>query len=228
MMLLNDSLTMSVENEGQEQSKDINRALNSNRTGLNKLKDQITQRARTVMTKNPPSTPTLPSPSPSTNSFSSNPVYWTEIFIERGKDLAIKDIGGTSDPYVKVFYGTEEKYITTTVAKSLNPVWNETFTVFTDDLNIPIYFRIFDHDRIGRDEAMGTAKLDLWKLPFDRLYAATLELEDEKRNDGKIGTLKISVTITPKTSEFRDEVKKKNIISFFFTKFSNQGSSYIG
>ena len=86
-------------------------------------------------------------------------------------------------------------------------MWNEKFSIFTDNLNTPLYFYLFDHDRVGRDEPMGTAKLDLWRLPFDRLYPATLDLEDEKRNDGKTGTLKINITITPKPVEFRDEVR---------------------
>jgi Ca2+-dependent lipid-binding protein len=217
-MLLNESSNMAADDEGQGQMNEINRALNASRANLNKLKDQFTQRARTVMTKAPSLTSILSTP-PTTPNTIPEPVYWTEIFIEKGKDLAVKDLNGTSDPYVKVFYGTEEKYTTNTVTKNLNPVWNEKFTIFTENLNIPLYFYIFDHDRIGRDEAMGQAKLDLWKLPFDQLYSATLELEDEKRNDGKFGTLKISITITPKTAEFRDEVANQNFDDDFYLIF---------
>jgi Ca2+-dependent lipid-binding protein len=210
-MLINESLNNTVDDEGQKQ-------ISSSRLSLNKFKDQFTQRAKTVMTKTPSLTSILTTP-PSSPNAPPDQVYWTEICIERGKDLSVKDLNGTSDPYVKVYYGTEEKYISNTVTKNLNPVWNEKFTLFTDDLNIPIYFYIFDHDRIGRDEAMGTAKLDLWRLPFDRLYAATLELEDEKRNDGKNGTLKITTTITPKPVEFRDEVKLEKKRNFHFDFF---------
>jgi Ca2+-dependent lipid-binding protein len=217
-MLINEPLTNTVEDEGQKQ-------ISSSRMSLNKFKDQITQRAKTVMTKTPSLTSILTTP-PSTPTVRDPAVYWTEICIEQGKDLAIKDLNGSSDPYVKVYYGTEEKYVSNIVAKSLNPTWNEKFTLFTDDLNIPIYFYLFDRDRIGRDETMGTAKLDLWRLPIDRLYSATLELEDEKRNDGKVGTLKITIIITPKTVEFRDEVKLKKIFVLFY--FINQGSSYFG
>jgi len=208
-MLLNDSSNMIIEDEGQGQTNEINRTINSSRMSLNKFKEQFTQRARTVMTKAPSLTSVLTTPPSSPNP--SEPVYWTEILIEKGKDLSSKDVNGTSDPYIKVFYGTEEKYTTSTVIKNLNPTWNEKFTIFTEDLYIPLYFHVFDHDRIGRDEAMGIAKLDLWKLPFDRLYAATLELTDEKRNDGKVGILKISITVTPKTVEFRNEVKNQNL-----------------
>jgi Ca2+-dependent lipid-binding protein len=185
-----------------QQTTESNRTLNSSRMNLNKLKDQITNRARTVLNKSPSLTSVL------TNTSSPEIVYWIEVCIERGKDLSIKDFTGTSDPYVKVCYNNEEKYTTNTIYKNLNPVWNEKFSFFVNDLNIPIYFNIYDYDRIGRDEPMGTTKIDLSKLPIEQVYNATLELENEKRADGKIGSLKISITITQKTSEFRDEILK--------------------
>jgi Ca2+-dependent lipid-binding protein len=199
-----------AEDEGQKQ-------ISSSRLTLNKFKDQFTQRAKTVMTKTPSLTSILTTPPSTPNA--PEPVYWTEIFIERGKDLAVKDLNGTSDPYVKVCYGIEEKYVTNIVPKSLNPIWNEKFTIFTEDLKIPIYFYIFDRDRIGRDEAMGTAKLDLERLPFERSYPAILELDDERRTDEKVGTLKVVVTITPKTTEFRDEVKFQKKTNFSYICF---------
>ena len=177
----------------------------SSGSSLNRLKDQISQRAKNVITKTESLTTMFDKPSPSPVL---EQVYWTEVRIERGKDLAVKDISGTSDPYIKIFYGSEEKYITSVVEKTLNPIWNETFTFFTDDLNIPLVFQIYDRDRIGRDETMGSVKLDLWKLPFERLYSVTLDLEDEKRDDARHGMLKIAITITPKPVEFRDEVKR--------------------
>jgi hypothetical protein len=206
-MILNESLNMSVDDDKQQhQTNELNRALNSSRASLNKFKDQLTQRAKTVIPKTQSISSMFTTPPPINNP---DQVYWTEICIERGIELSVKDIGGTSDPYVRVCYGTEEKYTTNTVTKNLNPIWNEKFTIFTHDLNVPLYFNVFDRDRIGRDESMGSAKLDLWKLPFERLYNASLELENEKRSDGKNGLVKVSVTITPKTVEFRDEVRIK-------------------
>ncbi|CAF0731605.1 unnamed protein product [Rotaria sordida] len=197
-----------------------NRTSCSNRKNLNKFKDQMAQRARTVINKSPSLTSILTNTSIKTNS--TDIVYWIELCIERGKDLSIKDFSGTSDPYVKVYYGTEEKYVTNIVYKNLNPIWNEKLTFFVHDLNIPIYFYIFDYDRIGRDESMGSTKIDLWKLPLEKTYNATLDLENEKRTDGKIGMLKISLTITPKTSEFRDEIMRS------LPKTSNRKSSLTG
>ena len=189
-----------------DEDNDTNRLINSNRQkNLNKSKDQ-TSRSRTDLNKSSSLTSifTNTSSPPNTPEF----IYWVELYIERGKDLSIKDINGTSDPYVKIYYGNDEKYITNIVHKNLNPIWNEKCSFIVYDLTIPIYFYIFDYDRIGRDESMGTTKIDLWKLPLENIYNATLELDNEKRNDGKIGSLKININITSKTSEFRDEVRK--------------------
>lgn len=134
-------------------------------------------------------------------------IYLIELCIERGKDLSIKDINGLSDPYVKIYYGTEEKYVTNIAYKNLNPIWNEKCSFFVSDLNVPIHFYVYDYDRIGRDEAMGSTKIDLWKLPLEEVYNATLDLKNEKRSDGKTGMLKISISIRQKTPEFRDEVR---------------------
>lgn len=207
-MLINDSFNGTADDEAFK-------SINTSRMSLNKFKDQFTQRTKTIMTKTPSLTSIL-----TTNTTPPPPalpehVYWTEICIERGKDLAVKDLNGSSDPYVKVYYGTDEKHRSKTISKSLNPVWNEKFSIFTDDLNIPLYFAVLDQDRLGRDEAMGRVKLDLWRLPFDQSYPATLELEDENRNDGKVGTLKVNITITPKTVEFREEVNMKNLQKVF-------------
>jgi Ca2+-dependent lipid-binding protein len=175
------------------------------------------QRTREVLNRSP----SLTSIITNTSSIVTNPeiIYWIELAIERGKDLSIKDFNGTSDPYVKVYYGTEEKFITSTIYKNLNPIWNEKVSFFVYDLNIPIYFYLFDYDRIGRDESMGSTKIDLWKLPLEKIYNTTLELENEKRTDGKIGMLQISVTITSKTSEFRDEVRIMMIDSMMIVYF---------
>ena len=198
-------MEMTIDDDGQQPLiGETTRSSSYSRMSLNKFKDQLTQRARTVLTKSPSLTSILTNNSTTPNQIEQ--VFWTEICVERGKDLAVKDMNGTSDPYVKIFYGNEEKYVTNVIPKNLNPIWNERFTFFTQDLQIPLIFQIFDRDLIGRDESMGTTKIDLSKIPLDLPYQATLELENENRNDGKMGTLKVSITLTPKTIEFRDEV----------------------
>ena len=194
--------------EAMPSTNDNTRAIHSSRGNSTKVNDPPAQRARTALNESSSLSSVLTNTSSPTN-HSLEQIYWIELTIERGKDLAIKDLNGTSDPYVKVFYGTGEKYTTNIVYKSLNPIWNEKCSFLVHDLNVPIQFQLFDYDRIGRDEAMGTTKLDLWKLPIGKSYSATLDLENEKRTDGKVGMMKIDITISPKTSEFREEVGRR-------------------
>lgn len=217
-MTSNDSLNASGNDQNGLKSTEpsgIMRSLSTKGLSINKFTDQLTQHARTVITKAPSIASLLTGTLSASNGANDNnatesneSVYWTEVFIERGKDLSSKDINGASDPYVKVFFGSEEKYTTNIVEKDLNPAWNEKFTFFVNDLKLPLSFNIFDHDLFGRDEPMGTATLDLTKIPLDTAYSATLELENERRNDAKTGLLKISLTITPKSTTFRDEVNR--------------------
>ena len=186
-------------------SNEATRTLSTSRISLNKFREQFTHRPRPILNRSPSLSSVLTNTSLANNT--TDQVYWIELYVERGKDLAIKDINGTSDPYVKVYHETEEKHTTSTVYKSLNPIWSEKISFLVHDLNTTISFFVFDYDRIGRDEPMGTAKIDLYKLPLESPYSATLNLENEKRTDGKTGMLYISVTIMPKTGEFRDEVR---------------------
>ena len=183
----------------------ISATINRTLTPTHKTLNRISQPTASTLTKSPSLTSILTNISSAPASPES--IYWIELCIERGRDLSVKDLNGTSDPYVKVSYGTEEKYMTNIVHKNLNPIWNEKVSFFIYDLNIPVFFQIFDYDRIGRDESMGTTKLDLWKIPLEKVYQATLDLEHEKRTDGKIGMLDVNLTITLKTLEFRDEVE---------------------
>jgi synaptotagmin-1 len=51
------------------------------------------------------------------------------VTIIQAEELPAMDLGGTSDPYVKLFLlpDKKKKFQTKVVRKSLNPVFNETF-----------------------------------------------------------------------------------------------------
>ncbi|CAF1446188.1 unnamed protein product [Adineta ricciae] len=189
----------------------------SNRTTNSKMSNQQT---RNLLTKSPSLTSIATNISLPKNPFET--IYFVELCVDRGKDLSIKDLNGTSDPYVKVYYGTEEKYVTNTVYKNLNPIWNEKVSFFVNDLSVPVYLYMYDYDRIGRDESMGSTKIDLNKLNVGESSNMTLELKNEKRTDGKTGLLIININVTQKTSEFRDEVLRT------LSKQSNGKSSLVG
>jgi serine/threonine protein kinase len=76
-----------------------------------------------------------------------------KVKIHSGRDLAVKDMNGFSDPYILLFY-VGNRYKTKIIKKSLNPVWEEEF-LFPFKENTPLYIQCWDYDFIGSDDFMG-------------------------------------------------------------------------
>ncbi|KAJ5768210.1 hypothetical protein N7533_000793 [Penicillium manginii] len=72
-----------------------------------------------------------------------------KVTVIKGRNLAPKDRGGTSDPYLVVTLG-DAKQSTPTISKTLNPEWNVSFEMPV--LGVPLLECIcWDHDRFGKD-----------------------------------------------------------------------------
>ncbi|KAJ5288964.1 Phosphatidylserine decarboxylase-related protein [Penicillium angulare] len=72
-----------------------------------------------------------------------------KVTVIRGRNLAAKDRGGTSDPYLVVNLG-EGRQSTPTIFKTLNPEWNVSFEMPVR--GVPLLECIcWDHDRFGKD-----------------------------------------------------------------------------
>ncbi|KAL4980796.1 phosphatidylserine decarboxylase-domain-containing protein [Aspergillus desertorum] len=72
-----------------------------------------------------------------------------KVTVLRGRNLAAKDRGGTSDPYLIVTLG-EARQSTPTIFKTLNPEWNVSFEMPV--VGVPLLECIcWDHDRFGKD-----------------------------------------------------------------------------
>ncbi|KAJ5692700.1 Phosphatidylserine decarboxylase-related protein [Penicillium macrosclerotiorum] len=72
-----------------------------------------------------------------------------KITVLRGQNLAAKDRGGTSDPYLVVNLG-DARQSTPTISKTLNPEWNVSFEMPV--VGVPLLECIcWDHDRFGKD-----------------------------------------------------------------------------
>ncbi|KAG0302994.1 hypothetical protein BGZ97_002085, partial [Linnemannia gamsii] len=85
------------------------------------------------------------------------------IHISKATNLAVKDMNGFSDPYVKVSIGGH-KFTTKVVPKSLNPVWNASFDFDLEAQSVPdqVNLVFWDKDFIGKDDFMGAVD-----IPFD-------------------------------------------------------------
>jgi hypothetical protein len=84
------------------------------------------------------------------------------IQIIQCEELPAMDLGGTSDPYVKLWVHPDKKKkcCTKKLKKTLNPVYNETFTFqklpFNEMDGKVLMMAIFDHDALGSDDQIGT------------------------------------------------------------------------
>lgn len=77
-------------------------------------------------------------------------------------------ISGTSDPYVKFKSDGKQIYKSKTVQKNLNPQWNEKFCVPIEDITVPLILKVLDFDRVGNDDPMGRAVVDLAAIEIDK------------------------------------------------------------
>ncbi|KAL6465384.1 hypothetical protein MHYP_G00255170 [Metynnis hypsauchen] len=131
-------------------------------------------------------------------------MYQLDIVLKKGNNLAIRDRGGTSDPYVKFKIAGKEVFRSKTIHKNLNPVWDEKVSLLVDSLREPLYVKVFDYDFGLQDDFMGSAYLYLESLEHHRTLDVTLDLKDPHYPDHDLGSLELAVTLTPKEGDFRE------------------------
>ncbi|XP_062290972.1 multiple C2 and transmembrane domain-containing protein 1-like isoform X8 [Scomber scombrus] len=131
-------------------------------------------------------------------------MYKLEIELKRGHNLAIRDRGGSSDPYVKFKLAGKEVFRSKTIHKNLNPVWDEKTTLLLDCLSEPLYVKVFDYDFGLQDDFMGSAYLYMESLEQQRTIPVTLVLKDPHHPDEDLGSLELTVNLTPKDSPIEE------------------------
>ncbi|XP_060239572.1 multiple C2 and transmembrane domain-containing protein 1 isoform X3 [Meriones unguiculatus] len=138
-------------------------------------------------------------------------MYQLDITLRKGQSLAARDRGGTSDPYVKFKIGRKEVFRSKIIHKNLNPVWEEKACILVEHLREPLYVKVFDYDFGLQDDFMGSAFLDLTQLELNRSTDVTLSLKDSHYPDHDLGTILLSVILTPKEGEPRDMFQTQSL-----------------
>ncbi|XP_013867979.1 multiple C2 and transmembrane domain-containing protein 1 [Austrofundulus limnaeus] len=131
-------------------------------------------------------------------------MYQLDIVLKKGKNLAIRDRTGTSDPYVKFKIAGKEVFRSKTIHKNLNPVWDERVSLLVETLRDPLYVKVFDYDFGLQDDFMGSAYLYLESLEHQRTLDVTLDLKDPQYPEQNLGTLDLAVTLSPKEGDVKD------------------------
>ncbi|XP_039615290.1 multiple C2 and transmembrane domain-containing protein 1 isoform X3 [Polypterus senegalus] len=135
----------------------------------------------------------------------SNPgMFQLDIVLKKGHNLAIRDRGGTSDPYVKFKIAGKEVFRSRIIHKNLNPVWDEKVSLLIENLKEPLYVKVYDYDFGLQDDFMGSAYLRLESLEQKRPMEVTLTLTDARYPAHNLGSLLLSVSIYPKEGITRE------------------------
>jgi len=112
------------------------------------------------------------------------------VGVIQAADLPGMDFSGTSDPYVKVYLlpDKKKKYETKVHRKTLNPVFNESFTFkvpYSDVGGKILTFAIYDFDRFSRHDIIGEVKVPLSSVDLGRVIEEWRDLQSAEVPGGE-------------------------------------------
>lgn len=125
------------------------------------------------------------------------------VGIKQAAELKAMDIGGTSDPYVKVYIwpGRTKTCETKVFRNTLNPVFNEqlTFPISRTDLKeSTVVMQIFDFNRFSKHEMIGELRLELSTVDWNHVIEEWQDLSDPpKFEDEILGEICFSLRYVP-------------------------------
>ncbi|XP_069819027.1 multiple C2 and transmembrane domain-containing protein 1 isoform X1 [Dendropsophus ebraccatus] len=138
-------------------------------------------------------------------------MYQLDVTLKRGSNLAARDRGGTSDPYVKFKIGGKEVFRSKTIHKNLNPVWEEKVSLLIENRKEPLYVKVFDYDFGLQDDFMGSAFLDLTTLELQSPKDVALHLKDPQHPEHVLGTIYLSVVLSQKDNVCMDMFQTQSL-----------------
>lgn len=125
------------------------------------------------------------------------------VGIIQAEDLPACDAGGTSDPYVKVYLlpDKKKKFETKVHRKTLNPVFNETFTFkvpYNDILTKTLIFSVYDFDRFSKHDQIGEIRLPMNQIDLAMSIEEWRDLQSvEEEGPEKLGDICFSLRYVP-------------------------------
>ncbi|TFK00741.1 protein FAM83E [Platysternon megacephalum] len=125
------------------------------------------------------------------------------VGILQAAELPALDMGGTSDPYVKVFLlpDKKKKYETKVQKKTLNPAFNETFVFKVPYQELggkTLVMAIYDFDRFSKHDIIGEVKVPMNTVDLGQPIEEWRDLQGgEKEEPEKLGDICISLRYVP-------------------------------
>ncbi|KAG1658742.1 Multiple C2 and transmembrane domain-containing protein [Nymphon striatum] len=147
-----------------------------------------------------------------TSSLRQHPFFQLDVHLRNGKGMIAMDTSGTSDPYVKIKCGNRLLHKSKTISKTLDPWWDEIFTLPVEDVFEPLEFKVYDYDFGRKDDFMGGVKVALKDLELNKTTDLNLALTDmgkKSHGSGSLGMINVTFTLIPKTREDKEEYFNK-------------------
>ncbi|KAG5675101.1 hypothetical protein PVAND_005031 [Polypedilum vanderplanki] len=125
------------------------------------------------------------------------------VSVIKAEELPALDMGGTSDPYVKVYLlpDKKKKFETKVHRKTLNPEFNETFVFknlpYAEAMNKTLVFAIFDFDRFSKHDQIGEVKVPLCQIDLAQTIEEWRELQSVEGEGGQLGDICFSLRYVP-------------------------------
>merc|ERR1719268_677305 len=127
------------------------------------------------------------------------------VTVCQAMELPAMDMGGVSDPYVKVFLLPEtkgiKKFETKVHRKTLNPFFNETFQFknlpYADTFDKTLMFTIFDFDRFSKHDRIGEIKIPLSMVDLAQTINEWKDVEGNKDDEQYLGDICFSLRYVP-------------------------------
>eukprot|EP00243_Klebsormidium_subtile_P000556 TRINITY_DN10949_c0_g1_i1.p1 TRINITY_DN10949_c0_g1~~TRINITY_DN10949_c0_g1_i1.p1 ORF type:complete len:122 (+),score=35.06 TRINITY_DN10949_c0_g1_i1:3-368(+) len=99
--------------------------------------------------------------------------------VQKAEELRAADMGGTSDPFVRVFMRNGDmKKKTKVIPKTLNPVWDQKFEFLVEDAaHDMLQLEVWDHDTFGKD-FLGRVSITLTRVLKEGEYEDVFKLSE--------------------------------------------------
>ena len=125
------------------------------------------------------------------------------VTIIQAEELPACDVGGTSDPYVKVYLlpDKKKKFETKVHRKTLNPVFNETFNFkvpYNEIITKTLILAVFDFDRFSKHDQIGEIRIPMNQIDLAQTIEEWRDLQSvEEEGPEKLGDICFSLRYVP-------------------------------
>ncbi|NXL95901.1 SYT1 protein, partial [Alectura lathami] len=130
-----------------------------------------------------------------------------KVGVKQAADLKAMDNGGTFDPYVIIYLTSDmkKKYETKVYRKTLNPVFNESFTFQlpqTEVSEATLVMQIYDFNRFAKHDIIGEVRLPLASVSLQHIIEQWSDLAvASKVEQERLGEICFSLRYVPSTGK---------------------------